>query len=96
MLRDFIHHDNAARPHQALDLQVPEAQPRASPAASRRIVGSIAYAVAHRRRWAAMRNRLELTARERCVVQLIAGGASNREVLTKHEVRRVSGIVGAV
>ena len=38
VLRDFIRHDNAARPHQALDLQVPEAQPRASPAASRRIV----------------------------------------------------------
>ena len=38
VLRDFIRHYNAARPHQALDLQVPEAQPRASPATSSRIV----------------------------------------------------------
>ena len=38
VLRDFIRHHNAARPHQALDLQAPEAQPRASPATSSRTV----------------------------------------------------------
>ena len=37
VLRDFIRHDNEARPHQALALQVPAAPSRASPATSSRI-----------------------------------------------------------
>ncbi len=38
MLRDFIRHYNAARPHQALQLQVPDERARAIPANIGRIV----------------------------------------------------------
>ena len=38
VLCDFVRHYNEARPHQALELEVPEQQPRVSPATSGRIV----------------------------------------------------------
>ncbi len=38
VLREFVRHYNEARPHQALELQVPDEQSRASPAATGRIV----------------------------------------------------------
>ncbi len=38
VLREFVQHYNEARPHQALELQVPDEQSRASPAAAGRIV----------------------------------------------------------
>ena len=38
VLREFVRHYNEARPHQALELQVPYQQPRASPATAGRIV----------------------------------------------------------
>ncbi len=38
LLREFVRHYNEARPHQALELQVPREQPRASPATDERIV----------------------------------------------------------
>ena len=38
VLHQFIRHYNDARPHQALELQVPREQPRASPATAGRII----------------------------------------------------------
>jgi putative transposase len=54
VLRDFIHHDNAARPHQALALQVPDQQSRARPAMSGRIVSRPVLAgLTHEYEWEA-------------------------------------------
>ncbi len=38
VLREFVRHYNEARPHQALELQVPDERSRANPAATGRIV----------------------------------------------------------
>ena len=54
VLRDCIHHYNAARPHQAIALQVPDQQSRARPATSGRIVSRPVLAgLTHEYEWEA-------------------------------------------